>query len=121
MGVGRPEEINTAFAAGFNARDVDALVALYDPDGCVVERDGGVSAGEDAVRAHLTRLLAVGGEMTSTNRSAIVIGDTALVTAEWEIVVDDAATAPITGRSAEVLRIQPDGTWAYLIDQPLRD
>ena len=120
MGVREPSEINAAFAAGFNARDVDALLALYDPDGSVVERDGTVSVGADAIRAHLTRLVEVGGEMVSTNRSAVVIGDTALVTATWEITLA-GAPEPIRGRSAEVLVTQPDGTWAYLIDQPLAD
>ena len=67
MGVARPSEINAAFADGFNAGDVDALLALYHDDGAVVEIDGTVSRGRDAIREHLARLVALGGTMTSTN------------------------------------------------------
>jgi len=118
VGVREPSQINAAFAAGYNTRDIDALVALYAPEGSVVERDGSVSVGADAIRAHLAALVDIGGKMVSTNRSTVVIGDTALVTADWEISVD-GADEPVRGRSAEVLRVQPDGSWAYLIDQPL--
>jgi ketosteroid isomerase-like protein len=117
MGVTQPSEINAAFADGFNRRDVDALLALYHPDGAVVEVDGTVSRGIDPIRDHLARLVAIGGTMTSANLTTVIAGDLALVTAAWEIV--GAAVAPsIAGRSAEVLRQSSDGTWAYLIDQP---
>jgi uncharacterized protein (TIGR02246 family) len=120
MGADTPSHINARFAEGFNQRDVDGLLALYDADGCVVELDGSVAAGADAVRSHLSRLVAIGGEMISTNRSAVLVGDTALVTAEWQIALDDGA-GDIRGRSAEVLRQQADGSWCYLIDQPLAE
>jgi ketosteroid isomerase-like protein len=117
MGVAHPGEINAAFADGFNRRDVDAMLELYDPDGAVVEMDGTISVGHDSVRDHLERLVDLGGHMVSTNLTAINLGDIALVTAEW--VITDTVVAPrMSGRSAEVLRLQPDGTWAYLIDQP---
>jgi ketosteroid isomerase-like protein len=118
MGVAHPGEINAAFADGFNRRDVDALLGLYDPDGAVVEMDGTTSVGHDSVRDHLERLVALGGHMVSTNLTAIELGDIALVTAEWAIT--GTVVAPrIDGRSAEVLRRQADGSWAYLIDQPV--
>lgn len=117
VGVARPGEVNAAFADGFNRRDVDALLSLYDPDGAVVEMDGTLSVGTERIRAHLERLVELGGHMTSTNLTAVELGDLALVTAEWEIT--DTVIAPrMNGRSSEVLRRQPDGTWAYLIDQP---
>ena len=117
MGVAQPSEINAAFADGFNRRDVEALLALYHPDGAVVEIDGTVSHGIDPIRDHVERLIAIGGSMTSTNLTSVIAGDIALVTAAWEIVGSSVAPS-ITGRSAEVLRQSPDGTWAYLIDQP---
>jgi ketosteroid isomerase-like protein len=117
MGVAEPSQINAAFADGFNRGDIEALLALYEPDGAVVEIDGTVSHGIDPIRDHVTRLIAIGGTMTSTNLTSVVSGDIALVTAAWEIVGSSVAPS-ITGRSAEVLRRRPDGTWAYLIDQP---
>jgi uncharacterized protein (TIGR02246 family) len=117
MGVAHPSEVNAAFADGFNRRDVVGMLSLYDPDGAVVEMDGTVSVGHADIRDHLQRLVELGGHMVSTNLTAIVLGDIALVTAEW--VITDTVVAPrMNGRSAEVLRRQADGTWAYLIDQP---
>lgn len=117
MAVAEPSEINAAFADGFNRRDVDALLSLYLDRGAVVEVDGTVSHGADPIRDHLERLVALGGTMTSTNLTTVVVDDVALVTAAWEIV--DSSVAPtISGRSAEVLLRSPDGTWSYLIDQP---
>jgi ketosteroid isomerase-like protein len=117
MGVAQPSEINATFADGFNRRDVDALLSLYLDHGAVVEVDGTVSHGVDPIRDHLERLVALGGTMTSTNLTTVIVGDVALVTAAWEIV--DSSVAPtISGRSAEVLLRTDDGTWSYLIDQP---
>lgn len=117
MGVARPGDVNEAFADAFNRRDLDALLGLYDPDGAVVEMDGTTSTGTDQIRRHLERLLELGGTMESINLTAVEHADIALVTAEWTIT--DGKVAPtMRGRSAEVLRRQPDGTWAYLIDQP---
>ena len=117
MGVAQPSEINAAFADGFNRRDVDALLSLYLAHGAVVEVDGSVSHGIDPIRDHLERLVALGGTMTSTNLTTVIVGDVALVTAAWEIV--DSSVAPtISGRSTEVLLRAEDGTWSYLIDQP---
>jgi uncharacterized protein (TIGR02246 family) len=117
MGVARPSDVNAAFADAFNRRDLDDLLALYDPDGAVVEMDGTTSTGTREIRHHLERLLDLGGTMESLNLTAVEHGDIALVTAEWTIT--DAKVAPtMRGRSSEVLRRQADGTWAYLIDQP---
>ena len=117
MGVAQPSEINAAFAEGFNGRDLEALLALYHPDGAVVEVDGTVSHGIDQIRDHLERLIAIGGTMESTNLTTVITGEIALVTAAWEVVGSTVAPS-ITGRSAEVLRRSDDRTWAYLIDQP---
>lgn len=117
MGVAEPSQINAAFADGFNRRDVDALLDLYEPTGAVVEVDGTVSHGIDPIRDHLTRLVELGGTMTSTNETTVIADEIALVTAAWEIV-GSVAGPSITGRSAEVLRQGPDGRWRYVIDQP---
>jgi uncharacterized protein (TIGR02246 family) len=115
--VERPELINAAFADGYNARDVEALLDLYEPGASVVNRDGSVASGTDHVREHLAGLVAIGGRMTSTNRFTIVHDDIALVGAEWVIDLGDGS-APISGGTSEVLRRQADGGWRYVIDHP---
>jgi uncharacterized protein (TIGR02246 family) len=112
-----PAGINAAFAAGYNARDVDALAELYEPDAVVTNPDGSIAMGVDDIRAHLEHLVALGGSMTSRNRYAIPNGELALVGADWEVVFDDGRE-PVCGGSAEVVRRQPDGTWRYVLDHP---
>ena len=112
-----PAAINAAFAAGYNSRDVAALLALYEPDAVVTNPDGSTATGTDAIRDHLGHLVQLGGSMTSLNRYAIPNGDLALVGAEWEIVFSDGRE-PIAGRSAEVVRRQSDGSWRYVLDHP---
>jgi ketosteroid isomerase-like protein len=46
-----------------------------------------------------------------------MVGDIALVTAEWHVA--DSSAGDLSGRSAEVLRRLSDGSWVYVIDQPL--
>ena len=116
MGVQRPEDINAAFAEAVNARDVDALVALYVPDGKVVNPDRSVSTGHEEIGAHARALLELGGRMISTNEYAVVNGDVALVGARFVIEFDDGRDT-ISGRTAEVL-VRSDSGWAYLIDNP---
>ena len=118
MPVQRPELINAAFADGYNARDVDGLLDLYEPTATVVTQDGSLSTGAPRVREHLAALVAIGGRMTSTNRYAIVHEDIALVGADWVIDLE-GGSAPIRGHTAEVLRRRPDGSWRYVIDHPM--
>jgi ketosteroid isomerase-like protein len=115
--VHEPADINRTFAAAYNARDVDALIGLYEADAIVVNMDGSRSVGIDAIRHHLAELVQLGGSMTSTNLYAIEHSDVALVGAQWSVSFDDGRE-PVSGRSAEVLRRQPDALWKYIIDNP---
>jgi uncharacterized protein (TIGR02246 family) len=112
-----PEAINAAFAAGYNARDVEALAALYEHDAVVTNPDGSKAVGVEAIRAHIGHLVELGGVMTSRNRYAIPNGDLALVGADWEIDFADGRDR-VVGRSAELVRRQPDGSWRYVVDHP---
>ena len=107
MAVREPADINAAFAADYNARDIDALMALYEAEATVVNMDGSESVGLAAIREHLAGLLQLGGSMTSTNRYAITSDEIAMVVAEWSVSFDDGRN-PVGGRSSEVLRRQPD-------------
>lgn len=116
MLIAEPDQMNAAFADGYNARDVDRLCALYAADGAVVNLDGTLAVGAEAIREHLAGLVLLGGSMESINEYSYVNGALALIGARWSISFDDGRPK-IAGRSAEVLRRQPDG-WRYLIDHP---
>jgi ketosteroid isomerase-like protein len=57
MRISSPEETHRVFAEAANAGAVEDVVALYEPDAMVVERDGQLTIGTSAIRDHVTHLL----------------------------------------------------------------
>ena len=115
-----PGDMSPALAAAFNARDLDALAALYSEDGVLIDETGAQHRGVEAIKAALKDMLEAGGAMTSTPRLAVIVGDIALSGADWRLEPRDGGE-PLEGRSLEVLRRQPDGSWRYVIDCPTGD
>ncbi|EAZ5200830.1 nuclear transport factor 2 family protein [Pseudomonas aeruginosa] len=108
--------MNATFANAFNSRNVGNLLALYEP-GAVLRTNGGNTnlTGLEAIEGALTQLLQVPGRMASHNNFCILHGDLALLRADWELTADDGAVVA-SGSSAELVRMQPDGRWLYVID-----
>ena len=115
-----PEDMSPALASAFNARDLSAMAALYDEDAVLIDETGAEHRGVEAIKAALKDMLEAGGVMTSTPRRALVVGNIALSGADWRLEPRDGGE-PLEGRSLEVLRRHPDGSWRYLIDCPTAD
>ena len=115
-----PEDMSPALAAAFNARDLDAMAALYDEDAVLIDETGAEHPGIDAIKEALKDMLKTGGVMTSAPRLAVIVGDIALSGADWRLDPGDGGE-PLEGWSLEVLRRQPDGSWRYVIDCPTGD
>jgi ketosteroid isomerase-like protein len=45
-------------------------------------------------------------------------GDVALVSGTWTLTGPDGEPVTMSGRSTDVARQQPDGTWRWVIDVP---
>ncbi|HLH22411.1 MAG TPA: SgcJ/EcaC family oxidoreductase [Chloroflexota bacterium] len=123
MALHRLEDYHPTFVNAFNAGDAAALLALYDPDASLVPQPGQVVAGTEAIRAALDGFLALKGRMTLETRAIVVAGDLAQTHGQWTLsgTAPDGSPLQIAGRSAEVLRRQPDGTWLCVIDNPFAD
>lgn len=82
---------------------------------------GQIVAGKDGIRNALNGFLATKGTMTLETLAVIPCGDLALLHGRWRLsgTGPDGAALNIGGRTAEVVRRQPDGTWLYLIDNPI--
>ena len=59
----RPEEIHSHFATAFNSGNVDAIMALYEPEATLVPQPGQIVQGRDAIRQALLQFLALKGKM----------------------------------------------------------
>ena len=116
-----PDQIHQAFLQATNSNDVDALVAMYDPDGIAVRLDGGECTGAAAMRAMFSELTEMIRHIDGGTRKVFVAGDLALTSGTWtaEVVLPDGSTVRQSGTTAEVSRRQPDGTWKLVIDDPM--
>ena len=120
MPVRTPEEMHPAFAAAFNAGDIDALLELYEEGGVVTPQPGVMATGHAAIRAALGGFLGLNGVIVMTTKTVIPAGDLALLHAEWTLngTGPDGAPIALAARSSEVIRRQADGTWRFIIDNP---
>jgi uncharacterized protein (TIGR02246 family) len=121
MSIERPEQTHERFALAANNGDVDALANLYEPDAVIVERDGTLTVGIDAVRTHLDQLVAMRPRMRITASTAVEHDGIALLCSHWQATVTPPGhngEVAMEFRGSEVLRRQPDGTWRLLLDNP---
>jgi ketosteroid isomerase-like protein len=102
--------------SGFDAGDVDTLVALYGPGAQMIDEQGVVARGHDAIRARWSEYVALGLRLSVVTRYAIESGDLALLSNSWTLELDGEPVA--SSFAAEVARRQGDGRWLYVIDSP---
>ena len=115
-----PAEIHTLFQRAFNLGDVEALLALYEPDAVLVV-DGKEVMGRESMRKALETFVARHGRMTLETRAVVESRQgLALLYGGWAIEPPTKRAADIAtrGLSTEVVRQQPDGTWLFVIDNP---
>ena len=122
MAVTDPRELDRAYAAAFNAHDLEALLALYEEGAIHV---GPLShepvQGRAAIREALEHSLRVRGQMTLETTYCYQNGDLALLRSHWRVAgqAPDGRPVEMEGSSSEVARRQASGEWRYAIDHPL--
>jgi ketosteroid isomerase-like protein len=103
-----PQELAQLLAARANAGDVEGVVALYEPGAVLATGSGQVARGEGAIRTFYAALLATSLRFSAgEQRQALVCGELALTSTR---LPDGTVTA-------EVARLQADGSWHWAIDQ----
>lgn len=109
--VATPNDMPAAFAAAFNERNLEKLLALYTDDAVLVA-DGTAEVPAAGLRAALEGFLALPGPMSMTLKRAVVGPDSAVVIAEWKL------PNGLAGTTSDVLRRSPQRGWQYVIDAP---
>lgn len=115
-----PETLLRSFAEFVRAGDLDNLVGLYEPNAVFEPEPGVVVEGVHAIREALAAMLALDPQLVADTLQVLYADDIALVVNEWTMTATAPDGTPVHrgGRSADVLRRQPDGTWLVLIDRP---
>ena len=120
MGVTNPDDLHKAFATAFNSGNVEAVLALYEPEASLVPQPGMVTQGRASIRQALQQFLAVRGTMRIETVYVMNQGGIALTRGQWQLTGKDPQGHPIEmrGKRIEVARRQPSGEWSFVIDHP---
>jgi uncharacterized protein (TIGR02246 family) len=108
------------FTDRLNAGDLDGLVGLYEPTAVFEPQPGTVVHGHAEIRQALEELLATDPTITAETVEVLQAEDVALVINEWAMTgtAPDGSQVRQGGRSADVVRQQPDGRWLVVVDKP---
>jgi uncharacterized protein (TIGR02246 family) len=115
-----PEDCPRVFEQHFNAGDLDAVMALYEPEARFVARSGEKLVGRDAIRKVLARMIEAKTQFQSRVLRASTVGDIAQLYTDFEGTTVDASgkTIAISNKAIEVLRRQHDGSWKLIMGDP---
>jgi uncharacterized protein (TIGR02246 family) len=118
----KPEDCDRLLIEAMNTGDIDTAVALYEPTARYVLDSGEIITGRVAIREAAQAALSYKIQFTITVKAVLSSdGDLALTTSTWSatgVNPEDGTPLALSGKSAEVVRRQPDGTWLFVIDNP---
>jgi uncharacterized protein (TIGR02246 family) len=115
-----PEDTIRHFSRYVREQDLENLIALYEPEALFVPDAGNEVKGRDALRAMYGGLFSIQPRMEVSIVASHRTGELAFVANEWTLTgtAPDGTTVTKSGRSAVVLRLQPNGAWLIAIDRP---
>ncbi|MDG4765861.1 antibiotic biosynthesis monooxygenase [Solwaraspora sp. WMMD406] len=112
-----PVEMNQRYLDAYNARDIEAVMAVYAPGAAAVWQPGKAVSGPEH-RAAVADFLKLDPKLSAEVRESYVAGDTAALVVDWSIEVPGAPEMTGTGRGLDVLRRDARGEWRYVITNP---
>jgi ketosteroid isomerase-like protein len=108
-----PEQLPLVFERHFNAGDVAGLMTeYYAPSATYAPLPGEIVSGS-GVEPAIAGLVRLGHPMNVSLRHVLRAGDTALLVVDWKI-----SALEMSGTATDVARLQADGTWRCIIDNP---
>lgn len=116
----KPEDWPRVFEQHLNAGDLDAAMALYEPEARFVARSGETLVGRDAIRKVLAGMIEVKTQFQSRVLRASTVGDIAQLYTDFAgtRIDDSGKTVSVRNKAIEVLRRQPAGDWKLIMGDP---
>ena len=107
-----------AWLTAFNAKDIDALMALYDPESSYAGAVGPYLTSLDAIRAQYTvGFNAINATLLFKEEKAVAGSDMGLIVGKFYLAPPEGQAGPgPTGRVALLYRKQSDDSWKLLFD-----
>jgi uncharacterized protein (TIGR02246 family) len=111
--------LHVYFQHAFNNHDLDSIVALYEPDAVLVSVDRPVQ-GTDAIREAYRGFLAMRPTIDLQTLGVHRAGELAMLHGKWILngTGPDSGQIRREGRNTETARLQPNGRWLFVIDNP---
>ena len=122
MGARTPAESSALFADAVNRGDLDALIALYEPDAISQPPTPDAPIDNNASRRVFFEGMVELNPKVDLQVIRVLEGrDVAQVCGSWTLdgTAPDGSSINMSGFYADVLRRQPDGTWQFVLDNPL--
>lgn len=113
-----PEDCDRLIIEAIHNKDVEAAVALYEPNATLVLFGSGqVVTGRQAIREVLQDVMALDLKMTM-EVSVVQSGDLALTRTKGTAsgIGPDGKPVMMQVNTAEIVRRQADGTWLFVVD-----
>jgi ketosteroid isomerase-like protein len=118
VSISDPAVLNERFNELFRHRNLEGMVALYEPTATVRLLSGEQISGHEQIRAYLSQLLALRGNLVATEQVCTQQDGLAILQASWHFAGEDpdGKRVELGGRSAKLARKAADGAWRYVID-----
>ncbi len=120
MSTRTPEEVQNLWAKNFNAGDINGIVSMFETDAVFMHQPGQTVTGHAAIREKMQGMLASGMKCDLKFQMAIKYGNIALLFARWTLkgTGPDGKEISFSGQTSDIVRLQADGTWLFVIDNP---
>jgi ketosteroid isomerase-like protein len=117
-----PADVLLLACAALTDGDLEAAVALYEPDATLSWGQDHAAAGHAAIREVLAGVMDMRLPLRAKAVRVLRAGPLALITGERALTGTglDGVAVTLTGPAALIARRQPDGTWLTAADQWLR-
>jgi uncharacterized protein (TIGR02246 family) len=115
-----PEQCDELFGRYVNEGNLEDLVALYEPQGTLVQQEGPV-VGTAAIRKALSALIEMRAKLEmNVVRTVHGGGDVVALYNDWRMTgqAPDGSQLEMKGKALELVRKQKDGSWLFVIDDP---
>ncbi len=114
----QPREIADCVSAYLQEGNLEGITSMFHPDAQIFfPPDQPPAIGIEGARTAFQEFIELRPEIKSEIISEVIVGDTALLRANWSVVAPDG-TIIAEGQSTEVAKKLENGGWGYLIDCP---
>lgn len=115
-----PEATVVEFFRAFNERNMEAVLALYEPKAVLLAQPGQMAEGTASLRAALDGFWSMKPTLTMGKNRMVTVGDLALSLVNWTLrgIGPDGKAIEMAGTTSDVLRRQANGQWLFVIDNP---